>query len=82
MMKITADNSAIDTDNIARVSRTLNNARFLDASLIDNANKPHWLYAKLITYDMTLKSLYKMLESYPAGTMLKDTTGHFWVCRA
>ena len=27
-------------------------------------------------------SLYKMLEAYPVGTMLKDITGHFWVCRA
>jgi len=80
------DNAAIDPDNIARVNRILNDARLLDASLIDNANKTHWLYAKLITYDndiesITSSSLYKMLESYPAGTMLKDITGHFWARR-
>ena len=27
-------------------------------------------------------SLYRMLEAYPAGTMLKDISGHFWVRRA
>jgi len=81
------DNIAIDTDIIARVNRILNYVGLLDASLIDNAKKPHWLYAKLITHDndiesITSSSLHKMLESYPAGTMLKYNTGHSWACRA
>ena len=31
---------------------------------------------------ITTSSLYNMLETYPAGTMLKDTNGNFWVRRA
>ena len=55
--------------------------------MIYEANKPHWLHDKLMIDvdsidNISSLSLYKMLETYPAGTMLKDNTGHFWVHRA
>ena len=81
----------IDTDNAestARANEVLCNAGLLDYNLIDKANKPHWLYESLIIDhdgigdNIKSSSLYRMLEAYPAGTMLKDISGHFWVCRA
>ena len=55
-------------------------------SLIDKANKFHWLHAQLLeSYNddnISSTPLYKMLEKYPAGSMLKDAEGNFWVRRA
>ena len=84
-----SDNEKIasNADSNTRANKILDNAGLLDHSLIDKANKPHWLYANLMICDddidnVASSSLYKMLETYPAGTMLKDITGHFWVRRA
>ena len=81
------ENLCSETDNTVRTNEILNNAELIDASLISKANKPHWLHANLMTYDndivsITSSPLYKMLDTYPPGTMLKDKTGHFWVRRA
>ena len=58
----------------------------MEPSLIDKANKPHWLHAKLIEcYNdehIIDSPLCKMLEMFPAGTMLKDNAGNYWVRRA
>ena len=80
----------IDTDHAERTGRAnevLCNAGLLDQNLIDKANKPHWLYASMIidhdsiVDNIKSSSLYRILEAYPAGTMLKDISGHFWVHR-
>ena len=51
------------------------------------AHQYHMLYANMMIHhdgidSITTSSLYKMLENYPAETMLKDTNGNFWVRRA
>ena len=66
----------------ARANTILNEAGLLDRNLIDKANKQHWLYDKLTNHgdeieDITKSSLYKMLEVYPAGTLLRDNNGNF-----
>ena len=76
-----------DNNNNGKSFVILNNAGLLESSLIDKANKPHWLHAKLLEWygddvNITGSPLYKMLETYPAGTMLKDGAGSFWIRRA
>ena len=64
----------------------LREAGLLESSLIEKANKPHWLHAKLLEShtDASINGspLFKMLETHPAGQMLKDNAGNYWVCRA
>ena len=83
--------SDIDSDHAesnARANEILCNAGLLDHNLIDKANKPHWLYGNMIidhdgiVDNIKSSSLYRMLETYPAGTMLEDISGYFWVRRA
>ena len=58
----------------------------LECNLVDKANKPHWLHLKLLECfndDKIISSpLYKMLEKFPAGSMLKDIAGNYWIRRA
>ena len=76
----------IDSDHAesnARANEILCNAGLLDHNLIDKANKPHWLYGNMIIdHDGIVDNIKsRMLKAYPAGTMLKDISGHFWVRR-
>ena len=75
-----------DGDNGTKCIEILKDAGLLEPTLIDKANKPHWLHAKLLEScddeSITTLPLYKMFEMYPPGTMLKDVTGNYWVCRA
>ena len=56
--------------------------------LLDKSQKLHWLYTKLLqTHDSDIDEilsspLYRMLETYPPGSMLLDTAGTYWVRRA
>ena len=58
----------------------------METSLVDKANKPHWLHAKLLQHyddeNVCTSPLYKMFEMHPTGTMLKDINGNFWIRRA
>ena len=76
-----------DPQKNARAKEILSDAGLLDHSMIHKANKPHWLHDKLMIDgdsidNISSLSLYKMLEVYPAGTMLKDNNGDYWVRRA
>ena len=76
-----------DPEKNARAKEILSDAGLLDHPMIYKANKLHWLHDKLMLDvdsidDISSLSLYKMLEAYPAGTMLKDNNGHYWVRRA
>ena len=71
-----------NAEKSARAKQILSDAGLLDHTMIYKANKPHWLHEKLIIDgdnidSISSLSLYKMLETYPAGTMLKDKMGHF-----
>ena len=58
----------------------------LERDLTDRANKYHWLHLNLLKShnesDIPSSPLYKMLETFSAGSMLADINGHYWVRRA
>ena len=76
-------------NNGTKCIEILTNAGLLEPTLIDKANKPHWLHAKVLEScddegitTLPLYKMFEMFEMYPPGTMLKDVTGNYWVCRA
>ena len=57
------DKTDSDIANTERAQTLLNNAGLLDQNIIENANKPHWLYANVIIHhdgidNITSSSLY------------------------
>ena len=64
----------------------LEEAGLSECNLVDKANKPHWLHLKLLECfnddEIISSPLYKMLEKFPAGSMLKDIAGNYWIRRA
>ena len=75
-----------ETEEMEQASDLLCEVGLLDNDLIDRANKQHWLLANLLKNhseaDVPTSPLYKMLETFSAGSMLADVNGRYWVRRA
>ena len=75
-----------ETEEMEQASDLLCEVGLLDNDLIDRANKQHWLLANLLKNhneaDVPTSPLYKMLETFSAGSMLADVDGRYWVHRA
>ena len=68
------ENCSNDQEINENCVEVLKDAGLLESSQIHRASKPHWLHDKILqNYDdenISSSPLYKMLEMYPAGSMV------------